>query len=184
MIGKIIHLNVERIKRNLQRFEKTGYIDDSLLSASLNSVGGDYARVIYRLKSTLASRRTVHIRESKIDLEHECGTIMNDLSTKHCKFKYPTVLGKYKKDINPVLAIHQEYQYAMVTKEPNKFTRWVINLVDNILYELLDALNVDIQRLEIFLEKVNETIGARFLPHIHHLLHRLITARDDFLTKI
>lgn len=118
-----------------------------------------------------------------IDLENEYFMLLKRLSTTCAKFKYPTILSQYKKDMNPVVAIHQEYQSSMLAPSESFAPSWVIDTTLELLPTIIESLKYDTLIIQDFINKyeyILETHNGEVFCHIKKLLKSLERALKDF----
>jgi hypothetical protein len=127
MTAKIIQFTQAKRSREIQQMTRTNQ-----LRQIINTVSR------YNSKDLQASEY-----ETKFKKEHDA--LLTNLRTKKSKYKLPTIMSGYRKEINPVDALYQNLQEALFKFDKNdKFYVWIIALFDN--REWLDSLILDLQK--------------------------------------
>lgn len=157
-MGKIVQINEYKLKKYIKEFIYTGKLHQSLCTSKgiptevqilLDSNLSESIKEAYRRKETLKYTEKISIFEA------EYSSVIKHLRSSACKFKYPTILSKYSKTINPLIAIHQELQKCLLYPERSHTNRWVLNsfLNHTFLDDAKTALESDIMVLNLFYVK-------------------------------
>lgn len=104
-------------------------------------------------------------------IELECDLLIKGLRSKKLKYKYPTILSGYRKEINPVDALYQNLQESLFKYDPNnEFCMWVISLFedDEWLSELIKDLEIDCANITQFQIRYRVSHKFRTLHDIKH----------------
>lgn len=76
--------------------------------------------------------------------ELEYQNLISNLKTKNQKYRHPTIMGGYRKTINPIDALYQNLQEVLFKyDDDNEFCVWLVNLFED--SEWLDQLLCDIE---------------------------------------
>ena len=105
------------------------------------------------------------------------------LKTNSAKFKFPTTLAKYKKDLNPVAALYNYTQEVLITynKKDIKHT-WLLALFDNTEWaeSLINSICDDIKTLSSMCMKYINSASDYIQKKIKEMA-RLIEKYGTFL---
>ena len=129
---------VEDIKKCSQNFSKKH-------QRAANKLITQYSESI---KNNLSSIRTA--------LKKDYSKTMLTLRTTDVDFMFPSVLIKYRHNINPVLALYYESREAVRTYNPeNEYKLWIVELISDREFNnrLIDALSTDIKRLDRIIQR-------------------------------
>lgn len=127
MTAKIIQFTHAKLSREIQQhIARSRQLHQSLYAQD------SYADTFYEEKECF-----------KEEFNRGYNTLVTNLRTKNAKYKFPTVMSGYRKDINPVDALYQNLQEALFCFDKNnKFYVWIISLFRN--EEWLDNLLADL----------------------------------------
>ena len=149
-----------RIQSELNRYENTRTVPHDLLEGAfsiddIKECMSYYSPKHKRLANKLIKEYEVFI-EKNIDhlrknLRREYKTTMDMLETAGSDFMFPTVLTKYRTDINPARALYYDTREMFRRFNPeNEIHHWLLELITDKEFnnKLLDAIARDIKRLE------------------------------------
>jgi len=159
-MASVVDILCIRIQSELNRYEETGTVPHDLLEGafSINDIKECmpyYSPKHKKLATKLITDYEVFIEKSiphlRKNLRKEYNSIINKLETSSSDFMFPTILIKYRNDINPVKALFYETRDMFRRFNPeNPVHHWLLELVSDKEFsnQLLDALSRDIKRLE------------------------------------
>lgn len=128
MTAKIIQFTQAKLSREIhQNITRSRQLRQSLYASD------EYADAYYEEKEYF---------KEKFSTEH--AELLACLKTKNAKYKFPTVMSGYRKEINPVDALYQNLQEALFKfNKDDKFYVWIISLFKD--EEWLNSLLADLQ---------------------------------------
>jgi hypothetical protein len=136
MTAKIIPFTHAKHSRELQEITRSHQRCQSLYASE------EYFDLFYEEKSFY-----------KEQFNKEYTELISSLKTKNVKYRMPTVMSGYRKDINPVDALYQNLQEALFCfDKEDKFYMWIICLFKEKLWldNLLADLTSDCEAISIF----------------------------------
>jgi hypothetical protein len=142
MDEKVISFREARIRRAVQRREYDRRVSSLRCSAYQHSVN--------------CSEKKSYPSETEIEFNKEYTELIDALSSRHRKYRYPTILSGYRKEINPVDALYQNLQESLFKYNPeNEFCVWVINLFKDEVWlsQLLQDLEDDCNSITDFQQR-------------------------------
>ena len=113
MTAKIIQFTHAKLSREIQQHvSRSRQLRQSLYGSN------EYEETYYEEKEYY---------KEKFSKDH--AELLACLKTKNAKYKFPTVMSGYRKDINPVDALYQNLQEALFRfDKDDKFYVWIISL--------------------------------------------------------
>lgn len=170
MKNNIINFKVAAINVKLNKFSKHGILDESLYykdgteyhirSEIKNHCDPD---LITEINKKLKVKRTSEFILYTNQFEDKLENLKESFKTHHHNFKFPSILRKYRKGINPVTALYNELQEALfLYNASNDYYVWVISLFKNKAWteSLLTAIEHDIVAIKCFLNE-HTAIGTK-----------------------
>ena len=157
MKSDVIYLSAYKLKRHVDCFIETGRLNEFLytdkgLKHELRSICSPsvYSELEKSLAIKLANTYLVEVNT----FDEEFKILLKNLNSKDTKYKFPTILSKYKKTVNPLYSIQQELQ-ASILKEQTHISRWIVNTFLNevFLSEACDDIENDLLNISLFVKK-------------------------------
>ena len=160
-MSDVVDFVLLRIQHELDKYKKSKTVPFDLLEGafSIDEIkNGYYDKLSSRyqkIADTLLADYEKKIRDNteslKIALRKDYTSVINQLETESLNFKFPSVLIKYRPNINPVRALF--YETREITRSyniENEYHAWLLGLIQDQEYnnKILDALSIDIKRLE------------------------------------
>lgn len=104
---------------------------------------------------------------------------LSTLKTNSTKFKFPTVMHGYHRNINPVSALYENVQEILLKhSKDHEISRWVLSLFDDKSWkhDLLDAISEDRDTLiNVFLQEYLSSDGKEIIRYnIEKFRHYII----------
>lgn len=157
----LIKLEDAKLRQQFKKFKRTGVIPEAIYAGqSIHHHDSE----VYWAKCVLA-----------VEEDNEYNNLIDNLRTCNSDFKYPYTLSKYRRGMNPVLALYQEYQKALFSTDKTKFDVWVIDLYRN--EDVRCALHTDISNIQNFLDRYRKTEHA---PSLLDLQDKLCSCLAGF----
>lgn len=144
----IISFEEAKIKRELKKIHRT-----NLLHKLVNSSKNAYASSLKEINTII---KYVYRKEYQQDFTYEYNSLLENLETKQAKFKFPTILSGYRKDMNPIDALYQNLQEALFKYDKdNPICVWIIELFkdEQWLDDLIYAIRKDYTDINNFQHK-------------------------------
>jgi hypothetical protein len=150
-----------RIQHELDKYQKTKTLPHDLLEGAYSiddiknhyydRLSPKYKKIADRLVKDYQHNMKHSLDSIKFALRKEYGATMSNLETEQAKFKFPSVLTKYRPDINPIRALF--YELREITRSYNydsEYHQWLLGTITDNEFnnQIVDALLVDIKRLE------------------------------------
>jgi len=156
----IISFKCVRIQGELDRFQRSNVIPRDLVEGAysiddIHECMPNFSKKHQRIASKLIDAYTVnmkkHLDEIKVSLRTEYSIVIESLETNNADFKFPTIMHRYRPDLNPITAIYYDCRELM-----RKFNaadprhEWLLGLLQDREFSnrMTDALSKDIIRLE------------------------------------
>jgi len=173
-MSDVVDFVLLRIQNELDKYKKTKTIPFDLLEGAYSiddiklnyyaKLDPKYQKIADALIKSYEEKINNNLESLKIALRKEYTSIINQLETEVGDFKFPSVLVKYRPNINPVRALF--YEIREITRSyntENEYHAWLIGLMQDLEYnnKLVDALSVDIRRLE-------KIVSRYYLPLIKY----------------
>jgi hypothetical protein len=160
-MSEVVDFVLLRIQHELEKYSKSKTIPFDLLEGaySIDDIKEHYYDKLdskyQKLADKLINAYEKKIKENLDSLKHalrkDYTSTINLLETESAEFKFPSVLIKYRANINPIRALF--YEVREITRSynlDNEYHTWLIGLLSDHEYnnKIVDALSVDIKRLE------------------------------------
>lgn len=121
------------------------------------------------LKKYLSIKAVPHYTERKLavnahaqsflpDYNEHISSVLTSLKTNSPKFKFPTVMSGYRRDMNPVSALYENVQEILLkNNKDHKICRWILSLFTDQEWKmaLIDALLQDHRNLSQTVQRSN-----------------------------
>jgi hypothetical protein len=124
------------------------------------------------MQSVNSTEKKSYLSDTEIEFDKEYADLNKKLLSRHRKYRYPTILSGYRKEINPIDALYQNLQESLFKYDPeNEFCVWVINLFkdDTWLTQLLSDLEDDCHAISKFQKKHRNNPNNVGLDKLHIL---------------
>ena len=156
----IISFKCVSLQGELERYRKSKIIPHDLIEGtySIDDINDCMCHfdaknqyIAHRLIKAYTNNMAKHLDDIKLELRSEYSVVMSKLETLDTKFQFPTVLGRYRADINPVTALYYEARELVRSFDPHKDRHeWLLGLLQDREFnnQLVDALSKDIIRLD------------------------------------
>ena len=129
-MSRIINFNQAKIAHSFEKFAKDGVITDDILEnidskfhfqSDIDDVLSEYSdrdkkkfyNILLDIKSAVKQMTSEDNMNVRFELEDEYFHLLQNLETNNPKYKIPSILIKYRKDINPIRALKFELQEIM-----------------------------------------------------------------------
>lgn len=164
-MNNVVSLKCARIREDLENFSANGVVPQSLRKGEYTVVDINYCNESWPKHIQYAANHLVakyHLAEKtelielKKHLRKDYADVIDNLETNRPMFMFPTILGQYRPDINPVRALYYEIREMTRDFNPrNDRHLWLMSIVqDNVFNDaLLNALKHDVSALKTILEK-------------------------------
>lgn len=159
--NEVTNLIEFKYKKYLNIYNKTGIINKELYNnKGINSnIKNLCTKELYKkLELDIATKIALNYYNETIKFDSELCTLYNTLETETSKYKYPSILANYKKNINPVYSIHQELQAALLSDLVTLKTSWIISTfyTEYFLLSVISDINCDLNKICVFKSKYNK----------------------------
>lgn len=160
-MNEVVDFVLLRIQNELDKYKKTktipfdllegAYSIDEIKNSYYNKLDPKYQKIANLLINDYEKKINNNIDSLKIALRKDYTSTINQLETDSASFKFPSVLIKYRPNINPVRALF--YEMREITRSyniENEYHAWLLGLIQDQEYnnKIIDALSIDIKRLE------------------------------------
>jgi len=129
-LSRIINFNQAKIAHSFEQFAKDGVITDDILEninskfhfqSDIDDILNDYSdrdrtrfyNILLDIKDAVKQMTSEDNMTVRFELEDEYFNLLQNLETIDPKYKIPSILIKYRKDINPIRALKFELQEIM-----------------------------------------------------------------------
>lgn len=129
-MSRIINFNQAKIAHSFEQFAKDGVITDDILEnidskfhfqSDIDDVLEEYSdkdkkkffNILLEIKEAVKQMTSQENMDIRFELEDEYFNLIQNLETNNAKYKIPSILIKYRKDINPIRALKFELQEIM-----------------------------------------------------------------------
>ena len=115
-----------------------------------------YATQFEEIEKFIVNNEVVNYTDEKEKFDLEFSIVHKKLKTNKAEFKFPTVLFKYRPNINPVRAIYFDVKaLELLYDKENKNHRWLLSLFEDKRWykKLLTAIHTDIISVENLINK-------------------------------
>jgi hypothetical protein len=160
-MSDVVDFVLLRIQNELEKYQRTKTVPFDLLEGaySIDDIKTSYYEKLSdkhkKIADSLLKEYEKKIKESldslKRALRKDYTSTITQLETESVDFKFPSVLVKYRTNINPIRALF--YELREITRShniENEYHSWLLGLIQDREYnnKIVDALSVDIKRLE------------------------------------
>ncbi len=143
-MSRIINFNQAKIAHSFEKFAKDGVITDDILEninskfhfqSDINDILSEYSdsdrkrfyNILIDIKDAVKQMTSEDNMSVRFKLEDEYFDLLQNLETNNSKYKIPSILIKYRKDINPIRALKFELQEIMSMYEvEDDYHLWLI----------------------------------------------------------
>jgi hypothetical protein len=166
-LSRIINFNQAKIAHAFEQFAKDSVITDNILEnivphfhfqSDINDVLNEYSdrdrkryfEVLQDMKNAVKQMTSEDNMSVRFSLEDEYFDLLQNLETNNTKYKIPSILIKYRKDINPIRALKFELQEIMSMYEvEDDYHLWLIDQYKNEdrVYEIINAVKNDMIKI-------------------------------------
>ena len=129
-MSRIINFNQAKIAHSFEQFAKDGVITDDILEninskfhfqSDIDDILSEYSdrdkkrfyNILLDIKDAVKQMTSEDNMSVRFELEDEYFSLLQNLETNNPKYKIPSILIKYRKDINPIRALKFELQEIM-----------------------------------------------------------------------
>tara|TARA_B100000941_G_scaffold280144_1_gene246295 strand:+ start:122 stop:793 length:672 start_codon:yes stop_codon:yes gene_type:complete len=129
-LSRIINFNQAKIAHSFEKFSRDGVITDDILEninnnfhfeSDIKDILVDYSekdqerffKILLDIKEAVKQMTSEENMDIRFSLEDEYFNLLQNLETNDTKYKIPSILIKYRKDINPIRALKFELQEIM-----------------------------------------------------------------------
>lgn len=189
--GEIIDFDVLRLQAELDTFNKTQRIPESILYSGedmcsrINPIKHKLSAHYQELAEKYTSEYCNHIKRNidiiQQELRHEYSETMNNLATNHSLFAFESVLQRYRHNINAVRALYYETRSITRNYQPdNDYHVWLRATVTDaeINTAIIDALEKDSSKLHDIVKKYYYPITKHTKSVPLELLHAKSTLAE------
>lgn len=161
MKGEVINFEILRIESELDKYAETGvlpliildgvYSLEDICTVHYSDLSKKHQHIADNLKQNYNTSLNDCITSLRLSLKKEYTYVMNNLVTSHESFRFPSVMKKYRSQINPVKALYYELrEVSRRYSSENEHHVWLVDLVADKHYRniIIDSLEKDIKRLE------------------------------------
>lgn len=160
-MSEVVDFVLLRIQHELEKYSKSKTIPFDLLEGAYSiddikehyydKLDSKYQKIADKLINAYEKKIKENLDSLKHALRKDYTSTINLLETESAEFKFPSVLVKYRANINPIRALF--YEVREITRSynlDNDYHVWLIGLLSDYEYnnKIIDALSVDIKRLE------------------------------------
>jgi hypothetical protein len=166
-LSRIINFNQAKIAHTFEQFAKDGVITDNILEnivphfhfqSDIDDVLDEYSdhdrrryfEILQDMKNAVKQMTSEDNMSIRFELEDEYFALLQNLKTNDPKYKIPSILIKYRKDINPIRALKFELQEIMSMYEvEDDYHLWLITQYKNKdkVYEIINAVKDDMIKI-------------------------------------
>ena len=148
-MSRIINFEQAKIAHVFEQFSKDGVITDNILEninphfhfqSDIDDVLDEYSdidrkryyKILLEIKDAVKQMTSEDNMNIRFELEDEYFNLLQNLKTNDSKYKIPSILIKYRKDINPIRALRFELQEIMSMWEvEDDYHIWIIKQFKN-----------------------------------------------------
>ena len=129
-MSRIINFNQAKIAHSFEKFSRDGVITDDILEninanfhfeSDIKDVLNEYSdrdqkrfyEILLDIKDAVKQMTSDENMDIRFSLEDEYFNLLQNLESNDPKYKIPSILIKYRKDINPIRALKFELQEIM-----------------------------------------------------------------------
>lgn len=201
MQGKILDFKLIRFKESLEKFNKTNVIPDEYLTGILNiedlkkhyyeDLSDGYKKIFVNLQRKLTGKLRKDTHNLQETFMEEYHSLMNNLRTRKDIFIFPSIMKKYRKDINPARALYFEISNLMLHfNSDDERHIWLLGLFKENTWrqELIHSCLIDIQNIDNLISKYfhhmkkegNVSLEMLHIIEIRKDLKSYVGVFDDF----
>ena len=160
-MSDVVDFVLLRIQHELDKYKKSktvpfdilegAYSIDEIKSGYYDKLSPRYQKIADALITDYEKKIHENLDSLKRALRKDYTSTINQLETESTEFKFPSVLVKYRSNINPVRALFYEVREILRSYNlENEYQTWLISLIADSEYnnKIIDALSIDIKRLE------------------------------------
>lgn len=160
-MNDVVDFVLLRIQHELDKYKKSktvpfdllegAYSIDEIKNGYYDKLDVKYQKIADALITDYEKKISNNVDSLKIALRKDYTSTIDQLETESATFKFPSVLIKYRPNINPVRALF--YEIREITRSynlENEYHAWLLGLIQDQEYnnKIIDALSIDIKRLE------------------------------------
>lgn len=200
-MSDVVDFVLLRIQHELEKYSKSKSVPFDLLEGAYSiddikkhyydKLEPKYQKIADKLISAYEKKIKENLDSLKRALRRDYTSTINQLETESAEFKFPSVLVKYRTNINPIRALF--YEVREITRSynlDNEYHTWLIGLLTDQEYnnKIIDALSIDIKRLErivsrYYLPMTQYTDGIPLeLFHARQLIKDFRHYKNTFIT--
>ncbi len=166
-MSRIINFNQAKIAHSFEQFSRDGVITDDILEninnnfhfqSDIDDVLDDYSdrdrkrfyEILLDIKDAVKQMTSEENMDIRFSLEDEYFDLLQKLESNDTKYKIPSILIKYRKDINPIRALKFELQEIMsMYTIDDDYHLWLIKEFKNEekIKEIIFAVKNDILKI-------------------------------------
>lgn len=172
----VYHINQVRMIRDLEEFDKKKILSNFIIKYLKDN--GIEKTKFYKFCSGISKKQTKTLHKHLVnayyyynkdnneidlqiryDLEDAYFTITNNLMTKNLEYVFPSVLNKYRRDINPIRALYFDVLELEVDFDnPDSNQQFIISKFNDEVFfkKLMRDIETDIVGLEVIEHKYND----------------------------
>lgn len=160
-MNDVVDFVLLRIQHELEKYSKSktipfdllegAYSIDEIKDSYYEKLDSRYQKIADKLIAAYEKKIKENLDSLKIALRKDYISTFNHLESESSEFKFPSVLVKYRSNINPIRALFYEAREITRSYNPeNEYHSWLISLLSDADYnnKIIDALSIDIKRLE------------------------------------
>jgi hypothetical protein len=164
-MSEIVDFTCVQIQSGLDDYDRTGIIPEDLMEgvytaddilSCLRQLPQDYSSTGNALIRAYTRKQQKNLKKIKQDLKDEYHHLLGNLSTTHYGLVFPSVINRYRIDINPVAALYYDCRELTRHFNPEDDRHiWLHSVVTDkkLNNTILDALSRDIKHIEKFVKK-------------------------------
>jgi hypothetical protein len=200
-MSDVVDFVLLRIQHELEKYSKSKTVPFDLLEGAYSiddikehyydKLEPKYQKIADKLISAYEKKIKENLDSLKRALRKDYTSTINQLETESAEFKFPSVLVKYRTNINPIRALF--YEVREITRSyniDNEYHTWLIGLLTDHEYnnKIVDALSIDMKRLErivsrYYLPMTQYTDGIPLeLFHARQLIKDFRHYKNTFIT--
>lgn len=165
MEQSVINIICVRIQNELNKYEITKTVPHDLLEGVFNLDDIEKCMEFFTPKHKKLAEKLIkdytifidgNINDLRIALRKDYESVMDHLESKSNKFIFPTVMCRYRPDINPLTALYYDSRDMFRRYNPENHRHvWLLDIITdrNFSNEILDALSRDVKRLERVIQR-------------------------------
>jgi hypothetical protein len=161
MSDDVVDFVLLRIQHELTKYAKSKTIPFDLLEGAYSiddiklhyydQLTANYKTIADALINDYEKKIKKNLESLKLALRNDYTSTINLLETDSADFKFPSVLSKYRQNINPIRALFYEIRELVRSfNTDSEYHHWLYGLITDNDYnnKIIDALSIDIKRLE------------------------------------